>query len=123
MFGSSGAYNHKEITYNTEDNEMKEKVNILEAVVQKMFLNVIKLEAEVDELKTKIKNWDISEEPVFVGEHHDDHNIEDAESKSNQERTVNEDDTTAAVKISEGKQNLDVTTGARKKLWWRSTWK
>ena len=29
---------------NKEDTEMKEKVKLLEAVVQKMFLNVIKLE-------------------------------------------------------------------------------
>ena len=106
-FGSTCAYNNKEINSNTEDSEMKEKVKLLEAVVQKMFLNVIKLEAEVNELKNKIKK-DIIEEPVFVSEHTDDHNIKDAESKSSQERTVNEDDTTAAVKISEGTQNMDL---------------
>ena len=107
-FGSTCAYNHKEKTSNTEDSEMKEKVKLLEAVVQKMFLNVIKLEAEDNELKTKIKNRDIIEEPVFVSEHTDNHNIKNAESKSSQERTVNEDDATAAVKIGEGKQNMDL---------------
>ena len=32
----------------TEDSELKEKVKLLKAVVQKMFVNVIKLEAEVN---------------------------------------------------------------------------
>ena len=49
-FGSLCAYNHKEIIYNTEESEMKEKVKLLEAVVQKMSVNVIKLEAEINEL-------------------------------------------------------------------------
>ena len=50
-FSSTCAYNHKEITSNTEDGEMKEKVKLLEAVVQKMFVNVNKNEAEVNELR------------------------------------------------------------------------
>ena len=41
---------------NKEDTEIKDKVDILEAIVQKMFLNIIKLEGEVNELKTKTKN-------------------------------------------------------------------
>ena len=35
---------------------------MLEAVVQKMFVNIIKLEAEVDDLKSKCKTKDITEE-------------------------------------------------------------
>ena len=35
----------------TEDTELKEKVKLLEAVVQKMFLNVINLEAELNNKK------------------------------------------------------------------------
>ena len=53
---ASKVLNHKDVTSNTEDTEVKEKVNLLEAVVKKMFLNVIKLEAEVKELKTKTTN-------------------------------------------------------------------
>ena len=48
---ASKVLNHKYVTSNTKDKELKEKVNLLEAVVQKMFLNVIMLEAEVKELK------------------------------------------------------------------------
>ena len=73
-----------------------------------MFVNVIKLEAEVNELKTKIKNINIIKEPVFVSEHTDDRNIKDAESKSSQETTVYGDDTTAEVKISKNKQKMDL---------------
>ena len=39
----------------TEDRELKEKVKLLEAVVQKMFVNVIKLEAEVNNKKSQSK--------------------------------------------------------------------
>ena len=46
----------KNLIFNKEDTELKDKVNMLEAVVQKMFLNIIKLEGEVNELKTKTKN-------------------------------------------------------------------
>ena len=35
----------------TEDSELKEKVKLLEAVVKKMFVNVIKLKAEVNNKK------------------------------------------------------------------------
>ena len=48
--------NKENVTVNTEDTHMKDKVTMLEAVVQKMFLNIIKLEAEVTELKVKTKN-------------------------------------------------------------------
>ena len=44
------------VTVNKEDTDMKDKVKMLEAVVQKMFLNIIKLEAEVNELKGETKN-------------------------------------------------------------------
>ena len=45
---------------------MKEKVKLLEAVVQKMFLNVIKLEAEVNELKNKIKKISLKNQFLLV---------------------------------------------------------
>ena len=53
---ASKVLNNKIVTSNTEDTEVKDKVILLEAVVQKMFLNVIKLEAEVNELKAKTKH-------------------------------------------------------------------
>ena len=40
----------------TEDMKLKEKVKLLEAVVQKMFVNVIKLEAELNNKKITIKD-------------------------------------------------------------------
>ena len=48
--------NQKNVIFNKVDTEIKDKVNMLEAVVQKMFLNIVKLEGEVNELKTKTKN-------------------------------------------------------------------
>ena len=48
--------NQKNLIFNKEDTELKDKVNMLEAVVQKTFLNIIELEGEVNELKTKTKN-------------------------------------------------------------------
>ena len=39
----------------TEESELKEKVKLFEAVVQKMFVNVIKLEAEVNNKKLQWK--------------------------------------------------------------------
>ena len=48
--------NKENVTVNTEDTDMKDKVKMLEAVVQKMFHNIIKIEAEVNELKAKTKN-------------------------------------------------------------------
>ena len=53
---ASKLVNKENVTVIAEDNEMKDKVKMLEAVVQKMFLNIIKLEAEVNELKAKTKN-------------------------------------------------------------------
>ena len=41
------------LIFNKEDTELKDKVNMLEAVVQKMFLNIIKLEGEVNEHITR----------------------------------------------------------------------
>ena len=38
-----------------EHGELKEKLNLCEAVIQKMFMNIIKLEAEVKDLKTIIR--------------------------------------------------------------------
>ena len=43
---ASKVINPKDVTSNAEDTEVKDKFNLLEAVVQKMFLNIIKLEAE-----------------------------------------------------------------------------
>ena len=45
----------------TEHGEVMEKVKICEAVVQKIFMNIIKLEVEVKDLKTIIKSKDIYE--------------------------------------------------------------
>ena len=43
---------------------MKEKVKLLEAAVQKMFLNVINLEAELNNKKITIKDKAISVESI-----------------------------------------------------------
>ena len=53
---ASKLVNKENVTVNTEDTDMRYKVKLLEAVVQKIFLDIIKLEAEVTELKIKIKN-------------------------------------------------------------------
>ena len=50
---------------NTNKNELNEKVKMLEAVVQKMFINIIKLEAEVSDLKSKCKTKDITNETAL----------------------------------------------------------
>ena len=61
--------------------KLKEKVKLLEAVVQKMFVNVIKLEAEISNKKVIIKDNDIIVEA----------NNDKAEFKSKQETTFRED--------------------------------
>ena len=43
----------------TEERELKEKVKLLEAVVQKMFVNVIKLDAEINNKNVTIKDNNI----------------------------------------------------------------
>ena len=48
----------------TEDTELKEKVKLLEAVVQKMFLNVINIEAELNNKKITIKDKAIIVEAI-----------------------------------------------------------
>ena len=45
----------------TEGSELKEKVKHLEAVIQNMFQNVVRLDAEISELKSKAKNKYITE--------------------------------------------------------------
>ena len=44
--------NRKNVIFNKEETELKGKVNMLEAVVQKLVLNMIKLEGEFNEQKT-----------------------------------------------------------------------
>ena len=71
----------EELELKAENSEMKDKVKLLEAVVQKMFVNIIQLEAKVSELKTIIKEKDIIEEASVKDD------IIEAECKSNQEKT------------------------------------
>ena len=68
-------------TVPTEDSELKEKVKLLEAVVQKMFVNVIQLEAKINNKKISIKDNKIIEESTGVK----------VECKNKQEKTVRED--------------------------------
>ena len=49
---ASKLVNKEYVTVNTEDPDMKDKVTMLEAVVQQMFLYLIKLEAEVTRVKS-----------------------------------------------------------------------
>ena len=70
----------EELELKAENSEMKDKVKLLEAVVQKMFVNIIQLEAKVSELKTIIKEKDIIEEASVKDD------IIEAECKSNQEK-------------------------------------
>ena len=67
----------------TEDSQLKEKVQLLEAVVQKMFVNVIQLEAKINNKKITIKGKEIIEEDIG----------EETEHKSNLVKTVGEDGT------------------------------
>ena len=39
----------EEVALKIKDNDLNEKVNLLETVVQKMFLNILKLKKEVSE--------------------------------------------------------------------------
>ena len=87
----------------TEDTELKEKVKLLEAVVQKMFLNVINLEAELNNKKITIKDKTIIVESIG----------EEAECKSKEEKTVMEDGSNkklpeVEVKKDKGKHNQDL---------------
>ena len=51
----------EKIVSTTEGCELKEKVKLLEAVIQNVFQNVIRLDTEISELKTKSKSKDITE--------------------------------------------------------------
>ena len=51
----------EEAALKVESNELKEKVKLLEAVVQNMFQNLIRLDREVGELRTINKSKDITE--------------------------------------------------------------
>ena len=48
-----------------EDRELKKQVKLLEAIIQKMFLYVIKLEADEKEWNTKVQNKDNVEKGVL----------------------------------------------------------
>ena len=82
-----------------EDNEVKEKVILCEALVQKKFMNIIKIETEVNDLRTIIKSKDVIEEaasnmkPIS----------EKTECKSTHEKNVKEE-----VKKKNDKQNNDI---------------
>ena len=86
-----------------EDTELKEKVKLLEAVVQKFFLNVINLDDELNNKKITIKDKAIIVESIG-GE---------AECKSKEEKDVMEDGNnkkppTFEVKKDKGKHNQDL---------------
>ena len=72
----------EELDIKVVNSEMKDKVKLLEAVVQKMFVNIIQLEAKVNELKTVIKDKDMIEEASGKDD------ILEAEYKSNQEKQI-----------------------------------
>ena len=91
----------------TEERELKEKVKILEAVVQKMFVNVIKLDAEINNKKVTIKD-----NYIIV-----DANDDKTECKSKQENSFREDGNnqkpnykppTVEVRQANDKQNNDL---------------
>ena len=65
----------------TEERELKKKVKLLEAVVQKIFVNVIKLDAEMNNNKVTIK------ENYVIVEANDDK----TECESKQENSFRED--------------------------------
>ena len=48
----------------TEGCELKEKVKLIEAVIKNLFQNVIRLDKEISELKTKSKSEDITEKTL-----------------------------------------------------------
>ena len=90
----------------TEESVLKEKFGLFEAVVKKMFVNVIKLEAKVNNKKVTMKDNKIIEEG----------NDGIAEFKSKQENTVrevgkcmthNHKSPTVEVKEDSSKQNND----------------
>ena len=85
---------------NTEGSELKEKVKLLEAVIQNMFQNVIRLETEISELKTKSKSKDITEKTSDEPKSTDTVNSSEEKCKSKQENIVKEVDTTKEVIIS-----------------------
>ena len=86
-------------TLYTEHGELKEKVNLCEAVVQKMFMNKMKLEAEVKDLNTIIKSKVSNEEAA----HNLKQNDEKEDCKSSQEKTIKPSHV-------EGKENKDKQT-------------
>ena len=73
---------------------MKEKVKLLEAVVQKMFLNVIKLEAKVKDSPTIPKGKVISEETDKNGQESNEkeHNTDKKVINSKQSTVFNKKD-------------------------------
>ena len=64
---ASKLVNKENVTVNTDDTELKDKVKMLEAVVQKMFLNIIKLEAEVQDFKAETKNKIKETDDILTG--------------------------------------------------------
>jgi hypothetical protein len=83
----------EEVALKIKDNELNEKVNLLETVVQKMFLNILKLEKEVSELKTLNKSRDIPEKENTEQKVTKDVTILEDEYQSKEETTVKDVDT------------------------------
>ena len=80
--------------------ELKEKVKLLEAVFQNLFQNVIRLDTEISELKTKTKSKDSTEKTSDEPKPTDMVNSSKEKCKSKQENIVKEADTTEEVIIS-----------------------
>ena len=108
-------------TIYTEYGELTEKVNLCEAAAQKIFMNIIKLEAEVKDLKTIIKSKDIYEKAA----HNLKQNIKKEYCKSIQEITFkpshvevnkNEDKQTKYVKCEICEYSCKNVNGMRKHM-------
>ena len=85
---------------NTEGTELKEKVKHLEAVIQNMFQNVIRLNAKICKLKRKTKIKDITEKTSVELESTDTVNSSEEKCQSKQEIIVKKVDTIKKVIIS-----------------------
>ena len=84
----------------TEGCELKEKVKLLEAVIQNLFQNVIRLDKEISELKTKTKSKNITEKTSDEHKLTDTVNSSKEKCKSKQENIVKEAGTSKEVIIS-----------------------
>ena len=82
----------EEAALKVEHNELKEKVKLLEAVVQNMFQNLIRLGREVSELRNINKSKDITEKASIELLSIKEVNISEKEHQSKEETTLKEVD-------------------------------